>query len=92
MFPGSFMMGAFSPAELLTIDSNALLRNIPTTCYKKLFYAADLLRAGDTGTPLIFYSSNFVLFRSAGGNEMGGTQVKSLDNKCWLAQYDGIRP
>jgi len=97
LVPALFLMlgpvqAAYSPDTVATTDNNTTLRNIPSTAapyVMRLGFAAP----GDTGSPLMFKASNAACSLNAGNGD-GGSQVKSLDNKCWLAQWEptGISP
>jgi hypothetical protein len=81
---------AYAPDTVAVTDSNATLRNIPTSAVHsvlRLGFAAP----GDTGGPLMFTASNAVCPLN-GGNGDGGSQVKSLDGKCWIADFSGTQP
>lgn len=78
---------AYSPDQLATTDSNATLRNIPsyaTSAVMRLGFATP----GDAD-PLVFLSSTTACSLN-GGDGDGGSQVKSLDGKCWIADFPAV--
>jgi hypothetical protein len=81
----TLLTGAYSPDGVNAVDTTAKLNNVPSTAapyVMRMGFAAP----GDA-PPLMFMSSNAACSLNSGNGD-GGTQVKSLDNKCWLARHD----
>lgn len=78
-----FPLSANGP-YLTTLQNNAALKNTPTTAAPSVqrlgFYAS-----GDA-PPLVYTASGSACSLN-GGNGDDGSQVKSVDNKCWIANF-----
>jgi hypothetical protein len=79
-----FITGAYSPDAVNSAENNAKLKNIPSSAAPFIMRMGFAV-AGDA-PPLLFKSSNAACSLNAGNGD-DGSQVKSLDSKCWLAQF-----
>jgi hypothetical protein len=85
------LTGAYSPDALMTTENNTTLRNIPISAapyVMRLGFAV----AGDAGAPVVYKATNSACTAGVSGAGDGGWQVKSLDNKCWIADFNGLTP
>jgi hypothetical protein len=79
-----FITGAYSPDAVNSAENTAKLKNIPSTAAPFIMRMGFAV-AGDA-PPLVYKSSNAACSLNAGNGD-DGSQVKSLDSKCWLAQF-----
>lgn len=77
---------ALAQVDMMSTDTNAKLQKIPSTAARAVTRTG--VFAAKDAPPLLFLPSNSACSLN-GGNGDVGSQVKSADSKCWLAQYDG---
>lgn len=80
----ALLLGASTPDVVVTTDNNATLRNIPTIA-ANLVQRLGVVTKGDA-PPLLFRPGTAACPLNAGNGD-GGSQVRSADGKCWLAQF-----
>lgn len=70
------------------VANNAALTAASTLTYPNGVFRDSVLVAGDAGEPLFFRASGSACSLNTGDGDVG-SQVKSANNLCWLAQHPG---
>ncbi len=90
----ALLLSVAAPAEafLNHVPNNTALKALKSFVYPEVMRVG-FAAVGDAGTPLLYVPSNAACSLNSGNGD-DGSQVKSADGKCWLAQFpsSGIDP